>query len=92
MRLVTRSFGRSFQINSVTVAELGTAHSVREGKLLPARTALEHDALPIGLAHGVALTRAANAGDTVRWDDVAIDSALPAVRSRRAMEARGVAV
>ena len=92
MWLVTRSLGRSFHVNSVTVAELGTAHSVREGKLLPVRTALEHDALPIGLAHGVPLKRAVDAGATVRWADLAIDSAPAAARSRRAMEARGVAV
>ena len=58
------------------------------GKLLPARASLERRALPIGLAHGVALKRAMRAGEVVRWDDVEIDPSLDAVRARRAMEAR----
>jgi len=44
-------------------------------------------ALPIGLAHGVRLTRAVAAGEIVGWADVALDVAEPAVRLRREMEA-----
>ncbi len=60
------------------------------GKLLPARTSLDRGALPIGLAQGATLKRAVSAGETVRWDDVAIDPALPAVQARREMEVAGV--
>ena len=58
------------------------------GKLLPARTSLERGALPIGLAHGVALRRAIGAGEIVGWDDVECDPTLEAVRVRREMEVR----
>ena len=58
------------------------------GKLLPARTSLEHGALPIGLAHGVTLRRAIGAGEIVGWDDVECDPILEAVRVRREMEVR----
>ena len=58
------------------------------GKLLPARTSLDHGALPIGLAHGVRLERAIGAGEIVGWADVEYDPRLEAVRVRRAMEAR----
>ena len=58
------------------------------GKLLPARTSLEHGALPIGLAHGVTLRRAISAGEIVGWADVEWDPTLEAVRVRREMEVR----
>ncbi|MCY4348825.1 MAG: SAF domain-containing protein [Thiotrichales bacterium] len=58
------------------------------GKLLPARTSLERGALPIGLAHGVTLKHAVEAGEVVGWDDVEYDPAQEAVRARREMEAR----
>ena len=58
------------------------------GKLLPARTSLEHGALPIGLAHGVTLRRAIGAGEIVGWDDVEWDPTLEAIRVRREMEVR----
>jgi predicted homoserine dehydrogenase-like protein len=56
------------------------------GKLLPARASLERGALPIGLAHGVALRRAVGAGEVVGWDDVEVDTGADAVRARREME------
>ncbi|MGY6710055.1 MAG: NAD(P)H-dependent oxidoreductase [Rhizobiaceae bacterium] len=40
------------------------------GKLLPARISLEKQALPIGLAHGIRVTRAVKAGSVVSQDDV----------------------
>ena len=58
------------------------------GKLLPAPASLDRGALPIGLAHGVALKRAVGAGEVVRWDAVDVDPTLAAVRARRRMEAR----
>lgn len=56
------------------------------GRLMPAARSLDCGALPIGLAHGVTLTRAVAAGAVVTWADVAIDATLPAVRFRRQME------
>lgn len=56
------------------------------GKLLPAAESLSVGALPIGLAHGVALTRPVAAGAVLRWQDVEIDASIPAVRLRREME------
>ncbi len=58
------------------------------GKLLPARTSLDRGALPIGLAHGVALKRAIAAGEVVGCDDVEVDASLAAVQARREMERR----
>jgi predicted homoserine dehydrogenase-like protein len=58
------------------------------GKLAPAAASLAQDALPIGLAHGVALTRAIKAGEVVTWQGVEIDRSRPAVLTRREMEAR----
>ncbi len=55
------------------------------GKLLPAADSLACGGLPLGLAHGVKLTRAVAKGHTVTWHDVAaIDS--DAARVRREME------
>ncbi len=56
------------------------------GKAQPAAKSLQFGALPIGLAHGVKLTRAVKAGETVRWDDVTADESAEAVKARRAME------
>ena len=56
------------------------------GRLMPAATSVALGGLPLGLAHGVTLTRAIAAGAPVRWDDVAVDAASEAVRFRRAME------
>ena len=58
------------------------------GKLLPARTSLEREALPIGLAHGVTLGRTVRAGEVIGWGDVEHDAANEAVRARREMEVR----
>jgi predicted homoserine dehydrogenase-like protein len=57
------------------------------GRLLPARESLSQGALPIGLAHGVALRRALPAGSLVRWSDVIADESTEALRVRRQMEA-----
>ena len=55
------------------------------GRLTPAADSLALGALPIGLAHGVRVTRALTRGQTVTWDAVeAPDS--EAVRTRREME------
>jgi predicted homoserine dehydrogenase-like protein len=57
------------------------------GKCIPARRALAEDTLPIGLAHGVRLTRAVKRGEVLRKSDVVLDETLAAVRLRREMEA-----
>jgi len=57
------------------------------GKQQPAAGSLAIGGLPLGLAHGVRLTRDIAEGALLRWDDVAIDPALDAVKVRREMEA-----
>ena len=57
------------------------------GKLVPAERSLAEGALPIGLAHKVALLRDIAAGEIVRWVDVAVPES-PAVLARREMERR----
>ena len=56
------------------------------GKAQPAAKSLQFGALPIGLAHGVKLSRDIKAGETVRWDDVSADGGVDAVKTRREME------
>jgi predicted homoserine dehydrogenase-like protein len=57
------------------------------GKLVPAERSLAAGALPIGLAHKVAVQHAVAAGEIVRWSDVAVPDS-EAVRTRRDMERR----
>jgi len=56
------------------------------GRLMPAEDSLARECLPLGLAHGWKLTRPVAAGEPLRWGDVAVDAANPAVRLRREME------
>ncbi|MSP89517.1 MAG: flagellar biosynthesis protein FlgA [Alphaproteobacteria bacterium] len=56
------------------------------GRLMPAATSLAASALPIGLAHGVKLTRAVKQGATVTWADVAVDASDDVAAFRRDME------
>ena len=56
------------------------------GKLLPAATSLRHGGLPLGLAHGIKLLRPVSQGQTLSWDDVAVDTTTGAYRLRREME------
>ena len=56
------------------------------GKLLPAATSLRLGGLPLGLAHGIKLLRPVKQGQTLSWDDVAVDTATDAYRLRREME------
>ncbi len=58
------------------------------GKLLPAATSLRMGGLPLGLAHGVKLIRPVAKGQSLCWDDVAMDTGTPAYRIRREMEAQ----
>lgn len=56
------------------------------GRLMPARDSLALGGLPIGLAHGVRLTRNVARGGAVTWQDIAASDS-DAVRFRREMEA-----
>ena len=58
------------------------------GRLMPAARSLLEGALPIGLTHGVRVVNPIARGEVVRWEDVAVDPAQPAVRLRREMEDR----
>ena len=57
------------------------------GKLLPASTSSHMGGLPLGLAHQVKLVRDVKKGQSLCWDDVAMDTQLPAYKIRREMEA-----
>jgi predicted homoserine dehydrogenase-like protein len=57
------------------------------GKQTLADTSLEHELLPLGLAHNVTLKRDIPQGAALKWSDVAYDPNDAAVRVRREMEA-----
>ncbi len=56
------------------------------GKLLPAATSLRLGGLPLGLAHGVKVVRPVAQGQSLSWDDVAMDTQTHAYQIRREME------
>ena len=56
------------------------------GKLLPAATSAAMGGLPLGLAHDVKVVRPVKKGQSLCWDDVAMDKNTPAYRVRREME------
>jgi predicted homoserine dehydrogenase-like protein len=58
------------------------------GRLAPAARSKAGRMLPIGLAHGIRLTRAVAAGAAVTEDDVALDAGRLAVQVRREMVGR----
>ena len=57
------------------------------GKLTPARSSLAAGGLPLGLAHGIKLVRPVKQGQSLRWDDVTMDTGTRAYALRREMEA-----
>lgn len=57
------------------------------GKLMPARASRAIGGLPIGLAHGVKLSRDVAEGQVVTGEDVVLDEAQPIVSLRRELEA-----
>lgn len=57
------------------------------GKLLPAQRSLALGGLPLGLAHGIKVVRPVQKGQSLSWDDVAVDTSTPAYKIRREMEA-----
>ena len=56
------------------------------GKLLPADTSRKLGGLPLGLAHDIKLLRPVRQGQSLCWDDVAIDTSTRAYQLRREME------
>jgi predicted homoserine dehydrogenase-like protein len=56
------------------------------GKLLPAATSAAMGGLPLGLAHDVKLVRPVKQGQSLTWDDVAMDTTTRAYALRREME------
>ena len=56
------------------------------GRLMPAADSLAQRGLPIGLAHGVAVTRPVAAGQVLSRDDVRLESQSQAVQIRNEME------
>ena len=56
------------------------------GKLLPAKVSAAMGGLPLGLAHQVKLVRDVKKGQSLCWDDVAMDTSLPAYKIRKEME------
>ncbi len=56
------------------------------GKLLPADTSRKMGGLPLGLAHNIKLLRPVRQGQSLCWNDVAIDTTTRAYQLRREME------
>ena len=56
------------------------------GKLMPAHDSLALGGLPIGLAHGVTLTRDIPVGQPLGWRDVQVTATSEALRLRQQME------
>jgi len=56
------------------------------GKLLPAAASAKLGGLPLGLAHQVKVVRPVRSGQSLSWDDVAMDTTTAAYRIRREME------
>jgi predicted homoserine dehydrogenase-like protein len=57
------------------------------GKLTPAAASLKAGGLPLGLAHQVKVVRPVKQGQSLCWDDVAMDTSTGAYNVRREMEA-----
>ena len=60
------------------------------GKLLPAAASKRMGGVPLGLAHGVKVIRPVTKGQSLTWDDVAMDTSTHAYQIRREMEATSV--
>ena len=56
------------------------------GKLLPAATSVRMGGLPLGLAHNITLIRDVQQGQSLCWDDVAMDTTTQAFKVRSDME------
>jgi predicted homoserine dehydrogenase-like protein len=58
------------------------------GKLLPATKSVAMGGLPLGLAHDIKLIRAVKKGQSMCWDDVAVDTSTHAYKIRQELEAK----
>ena len=56
------------------------------GRLLPAQTSVQMGGLPLGLAHGIKVTRPVKKGQSLSWADVAMDTTTHAYKVRKQME------
>jgi predicted homoserine dehydrogenase-like protein len=58
------------------------------GKLLPATKSVAMGGLPLGLAHDIKLIRAVKKGQSLCWDDVAVDTSTHAYKIRQELETK----
>ena len=58
------------------------------GKLLPATKSVAMGGLPLGLAHDIRLIRAVKKGQSLCWDDVAVDTSTHAYKIRQELETK----
>jgi predicted homoserine dehydrogenase-like protein len=58
------------------------------GKLLPATKSIAMGGLPLGLAHDIKLIRPVKKGQSLCWDDVAVDTSTHAYKIRQGLEAK----
>jgi predicted homoserine dehydrogenase-like protein len=56
------------------------------GKVLPAKKSVALGGVPLGLAHSVKVLRPIKQGDSVTWDDVAMDTSTHAYKIRKELE------
>ena len=56
------------------------------GKLLPAQKSLVMGGLPLGLAHDIKVIRPVKKGQSLSWDDVAVDTSTHAYKIRQELE------
>jgi predicted homoserine dehydrogenase-like protein len=56
------------------------------GKLLPANKSVAMGGLPLGLAHDIKLIRPVKKGQSLCWDDVAVDTSTHAYKIRQELE------
>ncbi|MBU1182715.1 MAG: Gfo/Idh/MocA family oxidoreductase [Proteobacteria bacterium] len=58
------------------------------GKLLPANRSVAMGGLPLGLAHDIKVIRPVKQGQSLCWDDVAVDKTTHAYKIRRELESQ----
>ena len=56
------------------------------GKLLPAQKSVAMGGLPLGLAHDIKVIRPVKRGQSLSWDDVAVDTSTHAYKIRQELE------
>ena len=58
------------------------------GKLLPAQKSVAMGGLPLGLAHDIKVIRSVKKGQSLSWDDVAVDTSTHAYKIRQELESK----